>query len=103
MSRLESVKGHILMLAPIIQSEVFGGTGDDTERSCIRSLQRSLVGVRANKNKFCSPYGSWDIGCDSAKALFAALKEEMRSGDHSTVLGFGDPDNAAYNLSLIHI
>ena len=35
--------------------------------------------------------------CIRDRAFFAALKEEMRSGDHSTVLGFGDPDNVAYN------
>ena len=44
-----------------------------------------------------APGTGWVSIVADAKALFAALKEEMRSGDHSTVLGFGDPDNAAYN------
>ena len=44
-----------------------------------------------------APGTGWVSIVADAKALFAVLKEEMRSGDHSTVLGFGGPDKAAYN------
>ena len=38
MSRLDSVQRHILMLALIIQSEVFGGTGDDAKKALYKEL-----------------------------------------------------------------
>ena len=44
-----------------------------------------------------APGTGWVSIVADDKALYAALKEEMRTGDHSTVLGFGDPDKAAYN------
>ena len=60
--RFQPVDRNLVSFIPKLQSEMFGGTLDDFERTIIRSLERSPSSVMSDKHKLRLLEGVRDMG-----------------------------------------